>query len=113
MTTVTNTFNRVLKPQVTTGVSILAGNVATGMDMVVTGLIVANTGGVNTNVSIAITNGATTCYLIKDSKVPPTESLIAIGWDQKVVLKSGDNLVVTSSGAPSDVVLSTLEITTA
>ncbi len=112
MTTVTNTFNRYLKTGVTTAANVLPGVVTSGVDMVVTGLIVANTTGADAFVSIAITNGATTCYLIKSSKVPTTESLIAVGWDQKVVLKPGDNIQVTSTSSV-DVVMSTLEITTA
>lgn len=112
MTTVTNTFNRYLKSGVTTATNVLTGAVASGVDMVVTGLIVANTAATDIYVSIAITNGATTCYLIKANKVPVSESLIAVGWDQKVVLKTGDNIRVTCTGT-GDVTMSTLEITTA
>jgi hypothetical protein len=83
--------------------------------MVITGLIVANTHTLPIGVNVYINDGAADYYLIKGNSVPLSESLIAIGWDQKVVLKAGDTLKVTTTagGHTADVSVSALKIVTA
>ena len=117
MTTVTNNFNRYLASvtsATTTGV--LPTAVASGTDIVVTGLVVCNTHATNpVSVNIKIDKSGTQYYILKANQIPVSEALIAIGWDQKVVLKPGDNIIVqcVNAGETADVSLSTLEITTA
>ena len=84
------------------------------------GLIITNTydSGTNTPITIDVqltTASSGTVHLLKGTKVPEGEAMVAIGWDQKLVLKPGDNIKVKTSAAAEtcDVTLSVLEIETA
>ena len=53
-----------------------------------------------------------TTHIIKDGPIPTGGSLVILGGDQKVVLMTGDKVIVTSNTASScDVIMSFLEIT--
>lgn len=115
MVTVTNTFERFFSRATNTSTTSVTGTISAGTDMVITGLIVANTHAtLAIGVNVYINNGAADYYLIKGNSVPVSESLIAIGWDQKVVLKAGDTLMVTTTtaGHTGDVSVSALKIVT-
>ena len=56
------------------------------------------------------TNGST--HIVKGATVPAGGSLVVVGGDQKVVLETGDQIMVSSSASGScDVIMSILEIT--
>lgn len=126
MPTVSNTFNRYVRHHTTglTPTSVMASVVPANTDMVVMGLIVSNTkstpGDGLTNdpvvVDVMLYDNVSTndFYLIKGNQIPEGESMVAVGWDQKLVLKSGDNIKVasTANGETLDVALSVLEIVT-
>ena len=116
MVTVTNTFERFFAKATNISTASVTGAIAAGTDIIVTGLIVANThASLAIGVNVYINDGSADYYLIKGNVVPFSESLIAIGWDQKVVLKSTDTLHVTTTtaGHTADVSVSVLKIVTA
>lgn len=106
-----NTFkNYVLANVGTSATTVLTG--ATGAQTTIIGMTCANTTAVNVTVSVTLTSGATTVYLVKNATILPGGSLVPVGGDQKVVLTAGNVLQVQSSAASSvDVALSVLEIT--
>lgn len=117
---VTNTFERFLSHATNSGYTdLIPGNVPTNTDMVVMGLIVTNTYDSPSNTPITIDilffDGSETFSLLKSTKVPEGEAMVAIGWDQKLVLKPGDNIRVRTQNASetADVALSVLKIVTA
>jgi hypothetical protein len=102
MATVTNTFQRYVK-HVTSAMTIsdvLISGVPANTDMTVMGLIVTNTFDSPTNTPLTADvilkyNGAGPgYYLIKNGRIPEGESLIVIGWDQKLVLKPTDDISI-------------------
>jgi len=76
------------------------------------GMTLANiTSGV-ISVTATLNNGSNTTHIVKDAPVPTGGSLILLGGDQKVVLMTGDKVIITSNTASSvDVIMSFLEIT--
>ena len=51
-------------------------------------------------------------HIVKDATVPAGGSLVVVGGDQKVVMQTGDQILVSSSASGScDVIMSILEIT--
>ena len=63
-------------------------------------------------VTATLHDGSNTTHIVKDAPVPTGGSLIVVGGDQKVVLMTGDKIIVTSNTASSvDVIMSFLEIT--
>jgi hypothetical protein len=102
MAIVTNTFQRYVK-HVTSAMTIsdvLISGVPANTDMTVMGLIVTNTFDSPTNTPLTADvilkyNGAGPgYYLIKNGRIPEGESLIVIGWDQKLVLKPTDDISI-------------------
>jgi|TARA_B100001105_G_scaffold252343_1_gene243855 hypothetical protein len=86
--------------------------VPVGTEVTVIGLSCANITASQVLVSITVNDGSNTTNIVKDVPIPSSSSLIAIGGDQKVVLMTGDKVVVTSNIASSvDVIMSFLEIT--
>jgi len=127
MPTVSNKFNRYVKRHDTgvTETSVMTSVVPANTDMVVMGLIVTNIKSnpgdsdltddpVIVNVMLYDNVSLSNFYLIKGNRIPEGESLVAIGWDQKLVLKPGDNIKVSTNAAGEDldVTLSVLEILT-
>ena len=106
-----NTFKNYVLPNVGTSVTtVLTG--ATGAQTTIIGMTCANTTASNVTVSVLLTSGANTVYLVKNATILPGGSLVPVGGDQKVVLTAGNTLQVQSSAASSvDVALSVLEIT--
>lgn len=77
----------------------------------VIGLSLANIIATGITVSVTITKGGTTVFLIKDAPIPVGGALVLFGGDQKLVLEAGNKFTVTSSAASSvGVVVSVLEI---
>jgi len=76
------------------------------------GMTLANiTSGV-ISVTATLNDGSNTTHIVKDAPVPTGGSLILLGGDQKVVLMTGDKVIITSNTASSvDVIMSFLEIT--
>lgn len=62
-------------------------------------------------VSVLMTSGATTSYMVKDAPVPSGSSIIIVGAPQKVALENGDIVqVVASAPIAVDVIVSTVEL---
>ena len=107
-----NTFkNRTLRAVGTSPVDVGAV-VASSTQTTLIGMTLANiTSGV-ISVTATLNDGTNTTHIVKDAPVPTGGSLILLGGDQKVVLMTGDKIIVTSNTASSvDVIMSFLEIT--
>jgi len=106
-----NTFKNYVLPNVgTSATTVLTG--ATGAQTTIIGMTCANTTAINVTVSVLLTSGGSTVYLVKNATVLPGGALVPVGGDQKVVVSAGNTLQVQSSAASSlDVCLSVLEIT--
>jgi hypothetical protein len=81
----------------------------------VIGLSIANRTTANTiTVSAYVldsSNSFSATYIVRDATVPIGGTLVAVGGDQKLVLKAADSVQVTSSvNASADAILSVLEI---
>jgi hypothetical protein len=107
-----NTFkNRTLRAVGTSPVDV--GAVVGGStETTLIGMTLANiTSGV-ISVTATLHDGSNTTHIVKDAPVPTGGSLILLGGDQKVVLMTGDKIIITSNTASSvDVIMSFLEIT--
>lgn len=104
MATVTNQFNRYPRKDISYGntTGIISGSgVPLNTDMTAMGLIVTNTFDSSTNtpitVNVALKTSTDSYYLVKRGRVPEGESLIVIGWDQKLVLKTGDDIIIDTT----------------
>ena len=107
-----NTFkNRTLR-QVGTSPVDVGAVVASSTQTTLIGMTLANiTSGV-ISVTATLNDGTNTTHIVKDAPIPTGGSLILLGGDQKVVLMTGDKIIITSNTASSvDVIMSFLEIT--
>ena len=107
-----NTFkNRTLRA-VGTSATDVGAVVAASTQTTLIGMTMANiTSGV-INVTATLNDGTNTTHIVKDAPIPTGGSLILLGGDQKVVLMTGDKIIVSSNTASSvDVIMSFLEIT--
>ena len=107
-----NTFkNRTLRAVGTSPVDVGAV-VAASTQTTLIGMTLANiTSGV-ISVTATLNDGSNTTHIVKDAPIPTGGSLVVLGGDQKVVLMTGDKIIVTSNTASSvDVIMSFLEIT--
>ena len=78
----------------------------------VIGLTCANTTSTAITVDVIHNASGLATYMVKGATVPSGGSLVVIGGDQKVVLETGDQILVSSSATAScDVIMSILEIT--
>lgn len=102
-----NTFKNYASASVTTQTTIYTAPSATRATVI--GMTVANTANATATVSVEVTMGATTVYLVKNAPVPVGGALVPVGGDQKVVLEAADAIKVTSDQTV-DVLLSVLEI---
>jgi len=96
----------------TSGVIVYQAPAATTTTVI--GLNIANAASNNISVSAMVRDntGNKTAYLVKDAIVVAGSTTVLFGGEQKLVLKSGDFLSVTSSLANSaDVIVSVLELT--
>lgn len=79
------------------------------------GLSIANVSNAHINVSAFVNeanNSNANTFLIKNAPVPVGSTLVIVGGDQKVVLKTGDSIYLTSSANTSvDAFMSILETT--
>jgi hypothetical protein len=81
-----------------------------GIQATVIGMTLANTTTSNVTASVTVISGATTVYIIKNTSIPPGNSLSILG-DGKFIVEQNDNVQVTSSAASSvDVLLSVVEV---
>ena len=103
--------NRTLRAVGTSPVDVGAV-VAGSTETTLIGMTLANiTSGV-ISVTATLHDGSNTTHIVKDAPIPTGGSLILLGGDQKVVLMTGDKVIVTSNTASSvDVIMSFLEIT--
>lgn len=108
-----NIFYRKVSANVGTSATTVGSyTVAASTKAVVLGLTVSNTTGSAVNADVYINNGSDSYYLVKTAPISAGGALIPIGGDQKLVLQTGDNVVVKSDSASSlDVVMSLMEIT--
>ena len=107
-----NTFkNRTLR-QVGTSPVDVGAVVAASTQTTLIGMTLANVTSGVISVTATLHDGSNTTHIVKDSPIPTGGSLILLGGDQKVVLMTGDKIIVTSNTASScDVIMSFLEIT--
>jgi len=107
-----NTFkNRTLRAVGTSPVDVGAV-VAASTQTTLIGMTIANiTSGV-ISVTVTLNDGSNTTNIVKDAPIPTGGSLIPVGGDQKIVMMTGDKIIITSNTASSaDVIMSFLEIT--
>lgn len=106
-----NNFSNYMSKNIGTTAATLV-TVASGTQVTIIGMTVANVAAVPITVDVYITNGGIDYYLIKGADVPVGGALVPVGGDQKTVLTVGNALKVKSSVATSaDVILSVLNIT--
>lgn len=108
-----NNFKRKLSSNVSTTFTTV-GSYTVGADTQTTiiGLAVANKVSTQILVDVALNNGSSNTYIVKEAPIPSGGSLIVVGGDQKIVLETNDNIQVKSDTANSaDVIMSILEIT--
>jgi len=107
-----NTFkNRTLRAVGTSPVDVGAV-VASSTQTTLIGMTLANVTSAVISVTATLNDGSNTTHIVKDAPIPTGGSLIILGGDQKVVLMTGDKIIITSNTASSvDVIMSFLEIT--
>ena len=107
-----NTFkNRTLRAVGTSPVDVGAV-VAASTQTTLIGMTLANVTSGVISVTVTLNDGSNTTNIVKDAPIPTGGSLIVVGGDQKIVLMTGDKVIVTSKTASSaDVIMSFLEIT--
>lgn len=109
-----NVFTNRLKPSIgTANVAVYQAPLATQSTVI--GLSIANRTTSNTiTVSAYVLDSANSyaaSYIVNNATVPIGGTIVVIGGDQKLVLKSSDSIQVTSSVTGSaDAILSVLEI---
>ena len=79
---------------------------------VVVGLLVSNpTGTGDIKIDINFHTSSTSIALGNDIVIPYGQSLIVIGWDQKIVMEAGDSIKINTVGAgTADAILSIMEV---
>lgn len=102
-----NAFKNYASASVTTQTTVYTAPSATQSTII--GMTVANTAASLATISVQVTMGGTTVYLIKNAPVPVGGAMVPVGGDQKVVLEAADAIKVTSDQTV-DVLLSVLEI---
>lgn len=102
-----NAFKNYASASVTTQTTVYTAPSATQSTII--GMTVANTAASTATISVQVTMGGTTVYLIKNAPVPVGGALVPVGGDQKVVLEAADAIKVTSDQTV-DVLVSVLEI---
>jgi len=103
--------NRTLRAVGTSPVDVGAV-VASSTETTLIGMTLANVTSGVISVTATLHDGTNTTHIVKDAPIPTGGSLILLGGDQKVVLMTGDKIIITSNTASScDVVMSFLEIT--
>ena len=103
--------NRTLRAVGTSPVDVGAV-VASSTETTLIGMTLANVTSGVISVTATLHDGSNTTHIVKDAPVPTGGSLILLGGDQKVVLMTGDKIIITSNTASSvDVIMSFLEIT--
>lgn len=106
-----NTFTSYVARNVGTSPVTLA-TVASATQTTVIGLTVANTTSSAITADIYVTRSAANYYVTKGANISPGQTFVAVGGDQKLVLTTGDALVVVTNTATSaDVIASVLNIT--
>ena len=103
--------NRTLRAVGTSPVDVGAV-VASSTETTLIGMTLANVTSGVISVTATLLDGSNTTHIVKDAPIPTGGSLILLGGDQKVVLMTGDKIIITSNTASSvDVIMSFLEIT--
>ena len=103
--------NRTLRAVGTSPVDVGAV-VASSTQTTLIGMTVANVTSGVISITVTLNDGSNTTNIVKDAPIPTGGSLIVVGGDQKIVLMTGDKVIVTSNTASSaDVIMSFLEIT--
>ena len=106
-----NTFTSYVPKNVGTSPATLV-TVASATQTTVIGLTVSNTTGATITADIYVTRSAVNYYVVKAAPINTGATFVAVGGDQKLVLTTGDALVVVTNTATSaDVIASVLNIT--
>lgn len=99
-----NKFNRYVVTGVTTNTAVIT--CPANKTITVIGLVIANTSGVTTDVSVELSG----VYMVKNATVIKGSAIVPVGGEQKIVMVAGDTLSV-SADYLVDVVASVLETT--
>jgi hypothetical protein len=106
-----NTFKNQLQAAVGTSPATIytaGANVST----TVIGMTIANILNTTITANVILNSGGSDYYMVKMAEIEPGSSLITIGGEQKLVMRTNDALKVsTSNASAADVILSLLEIT--
>lgn len=106
-----STFTSYVAKDVGTSPATLLTVASSTVDTVL-GLSVANTSVSGITIDVYITRSAVNYYIVKGAYVPPGQTFIMSGGDQKIVLVTADVLkVVSSAAASADAIASVLEMT--
>jgi hypothetical protein len=104
-------YKNYLTNNIGTGSTTIYNPTTAGIQSTVQGLVLCNTSAVTINVTVTLTSGATTIYLIKGLGVLSGTSVDILSGS-KLVVEQNDSLAALSSVATSlDVCVSAVEIT--
>lgn len=108
-----NTFKRYLQRNIgTSPVSVGNYTVPVSTTLTLIGLTASNITNQPVNVTATLRNSGVDTHIVKDAQIPVGSSIVIVGGNQKIVLQSGDSIMINSSVANSiDVIMSVLEIT--
>lgn len=81
--------------------SILANGASSGKVLKVNTIRAASISGSSVSVDIAVTRGATTCYLLKDGIIDSGKTLITTNKEEYIYLEEGDALQAKASAGSS------------
>lgn len=108
-----NSFDRKLSRNLGTSLTAVGTyTVAASTKTIVVGLTLANVSSGTIYADATLNDGTNDYYIVKSAPIPAGGSLVVIGGEQKIVLKTNDSIKVKSDTASSlDAVLSIMEIT--
>lgn len=107
-----SSFKNYVYPSVGTSNTTIYNPTTSGIQSTIIGLTVSNRAAVPITVSVMLTSGANTGYVVKDAVVPVGGALVPVGGDQKIVVMENNSVVVSANTTSSaDCILSVLEIT--
>jgi hypothetical protein len=99
-----NKFNRYVATDVTTNRAVITCPADKAITVI--GLVISNTSGLITNVSVELAGG----YVVKNAIVINGSAIVPVGNEQKIVMVAGDTLSVSADNSV-DVIASVLETT--
>ena len=102
------TYQNTLTASVTASTTVYSPT-ATGVQVTLIGLLIANTTTSTVTATILLTSGATTVNIVKNVVIPSGTSLDVV-QSAKIVIERNDVLAVSATGAV-DITVSSIEVT--